>query len=99
MQYILDQDEYDHYQELKRHAKVTQGQSIVITRPDPNNNYWNRSCVYNIPEGLEEIRKDLEIMGKDYATLVAKHNENEKAMALLKNRSLWNLLKWKFGWK
>lgn len=99
MQYILEQREYDHYQELKRHAEVTKGQWIVISRPDPNNNYWSRTCAYNIPEGLEEIRKDLENMRKDYDSIVVRYNENAKAMTLLKNRSVWNLLKWKFGWK
>lgn len=99
MQYILEQREYDNYQELIKHAKITQGQSIVITRPAPNNNYWNRSCVYNIPEGLEEIRKDLEDMRNDLASHVSRDIKNEAEMTSLKYSSLWNFLKWKFDWK
>lgn len=97
MQYILEQHEYDHYQELKRHAEVTQGQCIVISRPDPDNKYCSRTYVYNIPEGLEEIRKDLESLRKAYDLIGAWYNESVLEMKKLnaRNSAKW----WKFYWK
>lgn len=97
MQFILEQYEYDHYQEMIKQAEIKNGQKIVITRPDPNWAYCNKTTVYDIPAGLEEILKDLATMRDDYGSIVVRYHENVAELDELKarNSSKW----WKFDWK